>query len=289
MSNFWHWFVIVLTGLSLVAMLLLLIGNRKTSGNETTGHDWDGITELDSPLPMWWVGMFVATIVFTFIYLIAYPGLGNFAGILGWSSAGEHDDSVVAHDQRFAPLYAELGQMDPAGLMADTRARKVGRRLYLNNCAACHGVGGNGAVSFPDLTDDEWLGDNDFNAIKRTILNGRAGIMPPWGPALGDEGVTATANYVLKLAGLPHDAARAEEGATGFATFCVACHGPEGKGNPALGAPDMTNESWLYEPTLESIEYTIRNGRTNNMPAHADMLGEERAHILAAYVKSLSQ
>ena len=289
MESGWHWFVIAGVVVSLAAMLWLLLANRTISGNETTGHDWDGIEELDNPLPMWWVGMFVATIVFSIIYLVIYPGAGNVTGALNWTSANQHQAEVEAHEARFAPLYTKLARMDEAALVADRQAMQVGRRLFLNNCSTCHGVNANGSFGFPNLTDEEWLWGSDFDAIKTTLTYGRVAQMAPWGAALGDEGVTNVANYVLKLAGKPHDEAAAEAGITQFNTMCVVCHGADGKGNKLFGAPDLTNDIWLYGGNIEQLTFTIANGRQGNMPAQKDILDEEKIHIVSAYVRSLSQ
>ncbi len=289
MESGWHWFVIAGIVISLAAMLWLLLANRSISGNETTGHDWDGIQELDNPLPMWWVGMFVATIVFTIIYLVVYPGAGNVTGALNWTSTGQHQAEVEAHEARFAPLYTRLAQMDEAALVADRQAMQVGRRLFLNNCSTCHGVNANGSFGFPNLTDEEWLWGSDFDAIKTTLAHGRVAQMAPWGAALGEQGVTNVASYVLKLAGKPHDDAAAKAGITQFNTMCVVCHGANGKGNKVFGAPDLTNDIWLYGGDIDQLTFTIANGRQGNMPAQKDILSDEKIHILSAYVRSLSQ
>jgi cytochrome c oxidase cbb3-type subunit III len=289
MSSFWHWFVIIGTVGSLVGLLWLLFSNRSASTGQTTGHDYDGIQEFDNPLPMWWIWMFVLSIVFGVGYLAWYPGLGNFAGLSGWTSAGQLDQQAEAHESRFAPIYAELAQLDEAALHASRDAQQVGRRLYINHCASCHGVTAQGAFGFPNLTDAEWIWGEGMDAVKTAIRNGRQAAMPPWGAALGDAGVTNVANYVRQLAGLEHDAAAAEAGASQFQMFCVACHGPEGKGNPMLGSPDLTNDLWLYGSSVDEISYTLRNGRNGNMPAQADILSEDKIHILAAYVTSLGK
>lgn len=290
MSSAWSWFVIIGTVVSLVAMLWLLFANRTTGGEEkTTGHSWDGIEELDSPLPMWWVWGFVITIVFAAIYLVYYPGLGNVEGVGDWSSQGQHDAEIAAHEERFAPLYDRLGALSEAELIADRSAMQVGRRLFLNNCATCHGIGATGSFGFPDLTDEEWIWGDDFNAVKATILNGRQAVMAPWGAALGDQGVSEVAAYVRSLAGLEHDAVTAEAGKARFNVFCVACHGVDGKGNPMLGAPNLTNDLWLYGSSIEEISFTVRNGRSGYMPAFNDLLSEQQVHILAGYVRSLSK
>lgn len=288
MSSLWHWFIIIGTFGSLAFFLWLLLANRRTSTHETTGHNYDGIEEYDNPLPMWWVWMFVLSMVFAVGYLAWYPGLGNFAGLSGWSSTGQWQDQVDTHDARFAPLYAELAQLDEAALHQNRQAQQVGRRLFINHCSTCHGVAAQGAFGFPNLTDDEWIWGAGLDAVKHAIRSGRQAAMPGWGAALGDAGVTNVSHHVLALAGREHNAAAATEGAGQYQAFCVACHGPDGTGNPLLGAPDLTNDIWLYGSSLEQIAHTVRHGRNGNMPAHADILSEEKIHILAAYVTSLS-
>ncbi len=288
MTAFWHWFVIGGVGLSLVAFLWLLFANRKTGGG-TTGHSWDGIEELDNPLPAWWVGMFVGSIVFSIGYLIVYPGMGNFEGALNWTSSGEHDTQAQAHRDRFADLYVRLANMSPDDLAQDREGMQVGRRLYINNCGICHGNNAAGAPGFPNLRDDNWIWGGSFDAIQTSISQGRVAAMPGWGPALGNEGVTNVANYALKLAGKEHDAGSAEAGAEQYQTFCVSCHGVDGTGNPLMGAPDITAGQWIYGSSLEDVAQTIRSGRQGVMPAFGDLIDEEQRKIIATYVKSLSE
>ena len=289
MSSAWSWFVIIGTLGSLFGAGLFLLSNRKTSGEETTGHEWDGIRELDNPLPFWWVGMFLLSILFALAYLVYYPGLGNIQGTGDWTSLEQWQKEVDRHDERFAPIYARLASMSPEELAGDRVAQQVGRRLFLNNCSTCHGVTAQGAFGFPNLTDAEWIWGGGFDNIKQTILGGRNAIMPPWGAALGEQGVADVTQYVLSLSGREHDAAAARRGQTQYNTLCVACHGPDGTGNTLLGAPNLTNDIWLYGRTADQISFTIRNGRNGNMPSFADVLGEDKAHILAGYVVSLSQ
>lgn len=289
MSTAWSWFIIIGTIGTLVAALALLFANRSISGEETTGHDHDGIQELDNPLPMWWVYMFVITIVFAAGYLVYYPGLGNVAGAGGWTQLDQWQAEVDRHEARFAPIYTELAALTPAQMATDRRASQVGRRLYINNCSTCHGVTAQGAFGFPNLTDGEWIYGRDFDSIQSTILNGRVAVMPPWGAALGDDGVTNVTEYVLKLAGRDHDAATAEQGAGQYQMFCVACHGADGAGMVALGYPNLNNDVWLYGRDREQIAFTIRHGRTGNMPAHRDLLGEEKTRVLAGYVMTLGE
>lgn len=287
MSSAWSWFVIIGTLGSLIGAGVFLLSNRKTSGQETTGHEWDGIRELDNPLPIWWVGMFLLTIVFALGYLVYYPGLGNVSGTGGWTSLGQWQAEVDRHDARFAPIYSALAGMSVAELGADRVAQQVGRRLFLNNCSTCHGVNAQGAFGFPNLTDGEWIWGSGFDNVKQAVLGGRNAIMPPWGAALGEAGVADVTQYVLSLAGRDHDAAAAERGMAQYNMLCVACHGADGAGNPLLGAPTLTNDIWLYGGSADQIAFTIRNGRNGNMPGFADVLGEEKAHILAGYVVNL--
>jgi len=289
MSSFWNWFVILGTLISLIGVLALLFANRHTSGGETTGHNYDGIEEYDNPLPMWWVWMFVLSVVFALGYLAYYPGLGNFAGLSGWTSDGQLRQEADAHDARFEPIYTRLAELDEPGLHGSREAQQVGRRLFINHCSTCHGVGAQGAFGFPNLTDDDWIWGQGMDAVKHAIRNGLQAAMPGWGAALGDEGVTNVSHFVLQLAGREHDAAAANQGAGQYQIFCVACHGTEGAGNPLLGSPDLTNDIWLYGSSLDQIAYTVRHGRNGNMPGHADLLSEEKIHILAGYVTSLSQ
>ncbi len=289
MTGGWHWFVIIGALASLAFFLALLLGNRKTSSDVTTGHDFDGIQEYDNPLPMWWVWMFVLTIVFGLGYLAYFPGLGNFHGLSGWTSAAELERAQQAHDERFAPLYASLAELDEVGLHHSRQAMQVGRRLFINNCSTCHGVAGRGAFGFPNLTDEEWRWGGGFARIEETITGGRQAAMPAWGAALGDQGVADVAQYVLSISDNPHDERAAERGHQQFQTFCVACHGAEGKGNPMLGAPDLTDDIWLYGGTAERIAYTVRNGRNGRMPAFDGVLSQDKIHVLAGYVTSLSE
>ena len=288
MSTAWSVFIIVGTLGSIAGTLWLLFANRKTSAHETTGHNYDGIEEYDNPLPRWWIGLFVATIVFGCAYLAYYPGLGNFAGFGGWSSKAQVGRDMAEKEARFAPLYARLSALTPEELAQDQQAQQIGRRLFINNCAICHGINAQGAFGFPNLTDRDWQWGGSFDDIVATISNGRTAAMVPWEAALGgDAGVNDMAQYVLSLSGQVHDTAAAARAAPKYQMFCVACHGPEGKGTPALGAPNLTDDIWLYGGDADTIAFTIRNGRSGKMPAFTDVLGPDKIHILAGYVKEL--
>lgn len=297
MNLFWSLWIIVLTVVNLVLVLWVLLSNRKVAvrdniehENRTTGHVYDGIEEYDNPLPRWWFQLFLLTMVFTVVYLILFPGLGSFKGLLGWTSEQRLNDQMAAAEQRYGELYQRMLATPIEELADDPQALKMGVRLFANHCSTCHGADGGGNYGFPNLTDEEWLYGGDPATILATITNGRNGVMPGFGPVLGDEGVANVAEYVLSLSGLEHDTAKAAAGKTQYGTICFACHGADGKGNPLLGAPNLTDaDNWLYSSAREDIQRTIRDGRTNMMPAQKDSLKPEKIHLLAAYVYSLSQ
>jgi cytochrome c oxidase cbb3-type subunit 3 len=291
MSIGWSIFIIAGTLGSLGWALWLLLSNRSkpTSTVQTTGHDFDGIQEYDNPLPLWWVGLFVATIVFAIGYLVYYPGLGNFAGVGHWTSHEQWQRDVDAQQAQFAPLYQRLAALSETELHANHQAQQIGRRLFLNYCSSCHGTTARGGFGFPNLTDDEWQWGGDYDTIKTTIRGGRTAAMPPWGTVLGEPGTADMAQFVLSLSGAKHDAAAAARAAPQFQVLCIACHGAEGKGNPLFGAPDLTNDVWLYGRDADSIAFTLRNGRNGQMPNFGDVLGNDRVDIVAAYVSGLRQ
>ena len=292
-ADFWSLFVAGATLVSIVAcgLLLLALSKRKVSTDAaTTGHTWDeDLDELNNPLPMWWIWLFWITIAFSLAYLWFYPGLGSFQGSLKWTSAQEYTDEVKAAESQYGPLYARFAAADLKQVAADPEARVVGQRLFVNYCSQCHASDARGTKGFPNLADTDWLYGGEPETIKASILDGRNGVMPPMGAAVGGEaGAKDVANYVRSLSGLAHDAAAAGRGKEKFAA-CAACHGPEAKGNPAIGSPNLTDKVWLYGSSEATIVETIMKGRTNHMPAHRAFLGEQRAHILAAYVYGLSQ
>lgn len=289
MSSLSSGFIIIGTFGSLLAFFLILYLNRSTRNpGRTTGHNYDGIEEYDNPLPAWWFWGFVITIVFGIGYLLYYPGLGNFAGLGGWSQTGALEASQEAADERYGPLFAQYLDVPVDELVNDVAAMRMGGRLFANNCAVCHGAAGTGSEGFPNLTDAEWHWGGSAEQIKTTIMQGRQAMMPAWGPALQDQGVTEVAEYVEQLAGREVDAALAAAGQERYTLFCAACHGPDGSGQPMLGAPGLNNEHWLYGNSRLRIEDIIRHGRNGQMPAFAERLGEDKVHILAAYVRSLS-
>lgn len=292
-SEFWNYYVSIITLVSIAACAILLwaMSTQRVVAKkvETMGHVWDeNLAEFNNPLPNWWRWLFYITIVFGVLYLVFYPGLGRFAGTFGWTSHGQYDEEQIAAAKNYGPLFAKYAAMDIPSVAADPQAREIGQRLFLNYCSQCHASDARGGRGFPNLTDTDWLYGGDPAAIQATITSGRAGIMPPLGAALGEDGIRNVANYVLSLSGLEHDAALAANGKETFVTICAACHGAEGKGNPALGAPNLTDRVWLYGSSLTTISETIRNGRTNKMPAWGEFLGDAKTHLLTAYVWGLS-
>lgn len=294
-QSFWSIFVVVMTSVSVLGcgVFLYFLSRAKVQMKdgkvETTGHVWDeNLAEYNNPLPRWWMILFYLTIVFSVIYLTLFPGLGDARGSLGWSSAGQYEKEVSAAQAEFGPIYAQYAARPIEEVAKDEAALKIGQRIFVNNCAQCHGTDARGGKGFPNLTDGEWLYGGDAMAIKTGILEGRMGMMPPMADALGGEsGVENVANYVLSLSGSPHDATKASLGKAQFVA-CAACHGENARGMTAMGAPNLTDKVWLYGGSLATISETINKGRGGVMPAWKDTLGEERVHLVAAYVYSLS-
>lgn len=293
-SSGWSLFVAGVTIVGLIACLVLLAiaSKRKVMANDnTTGHVWDeDLREMNNPLPRWWVWLFVITVVFAAVYLAMYPGLGSYAGGLKWTSAGQHEAEMEKARAAMAPLYAKFVSLPAEALAKDPQAMAIGERLFANNCSTCHGADGRGSKGFPNLTDSDWLGGDGSQAyIAKTITEGRQAVMPPMAAAVGSaEDVRNVANYVLSLSGSPHNTIAAQLGKGKFGA-CAACHGPDGKGNHALGAPNLTDKVWLHGYGEDAIVAIVTNGKTNVMPAQAQRLSAEQIHVLAAYVWNLSQ
>ena len=291
-SGFWDLYIALLTLLSIVACGVFLRSQsiRKSGPVETTGHQWDeDLAEYNNPLPRWWSWLFYLTIVFSLAYLILYPGLGSWRGTLGWSQVGQLKEEQLAAERQFGPIYRKFAATDVQALAKDPEALAIGQKLFLNNCAQCHASDGAGSRGFPNLTDRDWLWGGDPKTIGTTIAEGRSGVMPPFGAALGAEGVRNVAHYVRSLSGLTTDALRVAYGYDIYRQNCAGCHGAEGKGNPALGAPNLADKTWLHGSDLAVVMETIAQGRTNHMPAHKTLLDEARIHLLTAYVLSLSK
>jgi len=303
MTTFWSTYISVLTIGSLIGLAWLLLSTRKGQSNNTTdqtmGHSFDGIEEYDNPLPKWWFWLFVGTLVFGAGYLVLYPGLGNWKGILpgyenGWTGANEWQKEMEKADAKFGPIFAKYAAMPVEEVAKDPQALKMGSRLFASNCSVCHGSDAKGAYGFPNLTDQDWRWGGEPETIKASIMNGRHGVMPAWVDVIGDQGVADVAAFVLtNLDGrsLP-EGVKADplKGKDIFAGNCVACHGPEGKGTPAMGAPNLTHpQAFIYGSSFAQLQQTIRYGRQGQMPAQAQIQGNDKVHLLAAYVYSLSQ
>ncbi|ANY88550.1 MULTISPECIES: cytochrome-c oxidase, cbb3-type subunit III [Pseudomonas] len=303
MTTFWSTYISVLTIGSLIGLTWLLLGTRKGQSNNTTdqtmGHSFDGIEEYDNPLPKWWFWLFVGTLVFAVGYLILYPGLGNWKGILpgyenGWTQVNEWQKEMDKADAKFGPIFAKFAAMPVEEVAKDPQALKMGGRLFASNCSVCHGSDAKGAYGFPNLTDKDWRWGGEPETIKASIMEGRHGVMPGWAEVIGEQGVADVAAFVLtNLDGrtLPEGAkADPAKGQEIFAANCVACHGPEGKGTPAMGAPNLTHpQAFIYGSSFAQLQQTIRYGRQGQMPAQREIQGNDKVHLLAAYVYSLSQ
>jgi cytochrome c oxidase cbb3-type subunit 3 len=296
MSTFWSiWISVIVLG-TVFGCLWLLHSTRKhqtsdTETTRTTGHSFDGIEELDNPLPKWWYYLFIASCMFALAYLALYPGLGNYKGLLGWTQENQWEVEQQLADARYGELFAKFGDTPVKELYTDRNAMQMGQRLFANNCSVCHGSAGRGNIGFPNLTDDDWLYGGEPDSILSTLHNGRAGAMPAMGvmPNMTPVQVDQVVNYVLSYSGRAEDAAAADKGEQIFAQACSACHGADGTGNQGIGAPNLTDDTWLYGSNYEWIKDTVVNGRQNMMPSQSGRLSEDQIQILAAYVYSLSR
>lgn len=296
LTSFWNWYVIIITVGTIVGCFWLLqwtkgVSNRdEKSGTGTTGHVWDeDLVELNNPLPRWWLKLFYITIIFAFVYVALYGGLGNIAGIKGWTQESQYEAEMKAAAEAQDAIFARYREMDNEALIADPEANATGQRLFATNCAICHGSDARGAKGFPNLADNDWLYGGSFDNVMQSITNGRAGVMPVLVGGLDDKGITELVVYVQSLSGQKADPALAANGKKTFDMFCVACHGPDGGGNQALGAPRLNDDIWLYGGDPETIRETVTKGRNGKMPAQKDLLNEDRRRLLAAYVLSLSK
>ncbi|WMW82274.1 cytochrome-c oxidase, cbb3-type subunit III [Undibacterium cyanobacteriorum] len=298
-SEWWGTAIAIVTAISILACGILLWAQSKVKVKigsdgkplpaETTGHVWDeNLSEQNNPLPKWWMWLFYLTLIYSVGYLVVYPGFGAYQGKFGWSQTGAYDKEMKDGEAQYGPLFNKYLGMDVAAVAKDPQAHEIGQRLFLNTCAQCHGSDAQGGKGYPNLTDSDWLYGGDPQVIKTTITEGRHGQMPPMGAALGGEDdVRNVANYVMSLSGAAHDPIKAALGKSKFGV-CAACHGADGKGNQALGSPNLTDKVWLYGGGIDTIMETINKGRSNQMPAHKALLSEAKIHLLTAYVWSLS-
>jgi len=293
MTDFWSGYIIVLALANIVVVSWLLMWTRKMDLSEmaedgTTGHEYDGIKEYNNPLPRWWLICFWGSIAFALGYLALYPGLGKFEGLLGWTSHGELKADEQTYDKQYGPLYASFAAMPIPELAKNERAMKVAGRIFANNCAVCHGSNARGGNGFPNLTDNDWLYGGEPENLVETLTNGRGGQMPAWLDTMGEQGVREVVAYTLSLSGRKVNPELAEAGQARF-TVCAGCHGANGKGNQAIGAPNLTDTIWLHGGTQKKVLETVFYGRKNRMPNFDKTLGPERVQLMAAYVYSLSR
>ena len=297
MTTGWSLFVVILTIVNILACVWLLrwtskprSAGEKIGGGADTGHVWDkDLREYNNPLPKWWLWLFYITVVFGLVYLLWFPGLGKFGGMGGWSQAGQYDAESAAAEAKAAAYLAPFKSMTVQQLAADPKAMATARNLFQNNCAQCHGSDGGGAVGFPNLANSDWQWGGDPDSIVATISGGRVAAMPGWLPVIGEQGVDAVVAYVETLSGQQADATLAAGGKTIFETNCAACHGMDGKGMAAVGAPNLTDNVWLYGGDAYTLKATVANGRAGQMPAFGERLGEDRVKLLAAYALHLSE
>ncbi len=290
---FWTIVIVIATLGGIAGLWLLTVWQSRVGSadqKETTGHVWDeDLTEFNNPLPLWWRNLFYVTLVFGVVYLLLYPGLGSFGMLLDWTQIKQYEEQMAEAEARYGPIFEKYLNQPVDEVVKDPEGLRIGERLYASYCTVCHGSDAGGVIGFPNLRDDDWLYGGTPEAIEASILNGRNGVMPGWKAALGgDEGVEQMTAYVLSLSGRQVDDAKAAAGQAKYGMFCIGCHGPEGKGNQALGAPNLTDQIWLYGGSPKAIAASIAIGRNGVMPAHEEFLGKAKVHLLAAYIYSLS-
>jgi cytochrome c oxidase cbb3-type subunit 3 len=295
MPAFWHWFVVAGTILFVIWCMWLIgwsakQGPQGIADEDLVGHKWDGdLEEWNNPAPKWWLYLYFITVFWGIGFLIAFPGLGNFEGMLGWSQTEQYEAEQQAAAERFEPIYARFAEMDFEVLAADPDAQKLGASLYASYCTTCHGSDARGARGYPNLADGEWIWGNSEDQLVTSIGKGRIAVMPQLGPAMGGEdGIRNMARYVRSLSGLVEADADAAAMQPMFVALCSACHMADGTGNEILGAQNLTDDIWLYGGSEEDVIETLTNGRNGVMPPHGDLLGDNRTKILAAYILSLS-
>jgi cytochrome c oxidase cbb3-type subunit III len=297
MSAFWSWFIAVFVVINLLGCIWLLwftsrrraADGKPEAVSETTGHVWDeDLTELNRPLPRWWINMFYITIVFAVVYMVLYPGFGSFAGTKGWSSQKMHDEEKIAQENAVRTQYAAFAGKSIDALALQPEAVNIGKNIFANHCAACHGGNGKGARGYPNLTDTDWLWGGTPDQVLSSILNGREAVMPGWGAALSEGSQLESVTMYVQSLSTGHSSPLSVQGRQAFESICASCHGKDGKGNTSLGAPNLTDNVWLYGNEYETLLASIGEGRNGVMPAHSVLIGDTRARLVGAYVWSLS-
>lgn len=297
-SNFWNYYIAGIVVLSYIGLLWLVLSQNvvkppKDGGEvKTTGHDWDGISEYNNPLPRWWFYLYLLCWIFGIGYLVVYPGMGDYKGVFEWTSTNAYQKEVRQAEDQYSQLYAQYTKKPIEKIAHDPKVTSMGKNFFDTYCIQCHGSDAQGAKGFPNLTDDDWLFGGTPEQIRETIAKGRTATMKAWGPALGEEGVRDVAHYVLSLS-KPENLYDADRALRGRALFhgepakCFTCHGDKGQGIRGLG-PNLTDDVWLWGGTQKAVMETITNGRHNQMPAWEGFLDEDKIYILTAYVWGLS-
>jgi len=294
LSGFWSYYIAIATlgGIAFCVVLLAAMSKRRTTASQKPalhGHVWDeDLQEYNNPLPRWWMGLFYITIVFGIGYAALYPGLGSYSGMLGWTSRGEYTEEQKQAAEKYGPLFDKYAKQDLLAIVADPQARDMGQRLFLTYCSQCHGSDARGGKGFPNLTDNDWLYGGDPQSIKTSITEGRNGVMPPWGQVLSGDDIKDVTYYVLSLSGFPATSIQISSGKKIFTNTCAACHGPDAKGNTAIGAPNLSDRIWLHGGSIAAVTESISKGRNSHMPMHKDLLDEAKINLLAGYVYGLS-
>ncbi len=295
-SGFWSYFIGIVTVVSIIFLAWFTLhqsrGKKKKPGEEaqTMGHVWDeNLAEYNNPMPGWWLNMFYITLAWGALYLILYPGLGAWSGVLNWSQQSQYDEEIQQAEDKYGPIFNKYLNQDITQVAADKEALTIGKSLFSTYCTACHGSDARGARGYPNLRDHDWLYGGSPEAIETTITEGRGGMMPAWGEMLDEKKIFDVTSYVTQLSGRDADSESASRGREVYQTNCAICHGENGGGNQEIGAPNLTDDIWLYGGSRKKIMESISQGRMGNMPAHGQFLGKAKVHLLAAYIYSLSQ
>jgi cytochrome c oxidase cbb3-type subunit 3 len=285
-NEFWSGWIAVITVVSFagLAWLLVSIYFTDTGPQEAESEVWDeNLREGASPAPLWWFWMILVLMVFSAGYLMLYPGLGAFGGMLNWSQASHVQHTSDEYDLHFGGVRRAIAAMPLEELQRDARVMQSARRVYERNCAVCHGYDAAGqAAMFPDLTDDAWQWGGSAEQVEQSIRNGRNAVMVAWEGTLGEQGVDEVVEYVLEMSrgsdvtGLP--------GHPRYNQFCIACHGPAGEGNPLLGAPSLADGDWLYGGNEDAVRHSIARGRNGTMPAFGRRLDDVQVRMLVAWL-----
>jgi len=295
MSTLWSVIVAIVIFLNIVGCYLLIRWVAKpnkgeASQGEATDHVWDGdLRELNNPMPRWWLMMFYITIVYGLLYLVYYGGFGDNKGISGWSSTQEYVEELADAEAKYGPIFSKFSSQSIEDLSKDEAAKRVGQRLFVTYCSQCHGSDAGGARGFPNLTDNDWIWGGSSDEIRTSILHGRTGTMPAWGGVIEKQKIGYLVEYVVSLSGRQHKTTDAQRGQQLFGQYCAACHNADATGNKLIGAPNLADKTWLYGASKGRITKSIVDGRTGHMPAHKNFLGEDKVHLLAAYVYGLGK